>query len=685
MDFELLLEAERRGILPADKQALLNEARQRGMIPTSELEQIALAARRKKLAARVEAAKLAQGANAQGEQPGGVSTNSEAISDFKRKMGAGIAGAVNGATFGLADEATGLIGGVGSMLSGDGFSSGYTSERDAVRAEHAKRQQADPMEYGAGQIGGAVVPAIATAPLATGATGLGTVGRGIALGGAEGALHGFGNGEGMDGRIDGAKWGAVSGAAFGGAVPMAVGGARLAYRTFADPLAGAMNIGNTSRANRAIAATVRKSGRSADDIADDIARAAAQGQPEYRVMDALGLAGQRRASGLARGGGQAGEDIAEFLSRRQLDQGDRVAGFVDEAFGLNGSTAAKTRDSLIQRRGQAADAAYSAARGNAAPVDVRSALSVIDDRIGGMQGVDIAGDGIDGRLTSFRNRLTANKTPDGVNSIELSDFDRVLGVKQDVQDAIGAAVRAGRNNEARELGKLADALDQALEASSDMYRTANDGFRNASRVIDAVDQGAGMTARNTRAADNVAAFNAMTPEQQAAARVGYGDRALARLEANPAPTANKAQPFRSTKAQTEADAMARDPTAFRSRMDRENQMWETQNRALGGSRTADNLEDIGASGQIAQQATGIGGALATGNIGHAISGAVGALAPRLTGQNEATRLLMARALMSGKPRQTIAPVYEAYQRQLVRQRMLEALIRNSAPRGADGM
>ena len=33
MDFELLLEAERRGILPPDKVELLTEARKRGLVP----------------------------------------------------------------------------------------------------------------------------------------------------------------------------------------------------------------------------------------------------------------------------------------------------------------------------------------------------------------------------------------------------------------------------------------------------------------------------------------------------------------------------------------------------------------------------------------------------------------------------------------------------------------------------
>jgi hypothetical protein len=677
LTLDALLEAESRGILSPDKQALLEEARRRGLVPSAypapnrdsdeSLAERRRELRRRQLEARIRAA----------DPKGGVSVNPQAMSEFKQKAGALAAGAVNGASFGLADEATGLIDGL-MAAPGDGtFAEGYASGRDRVRAEQQRRKQAEPTMYTAGEVGGATLPALAAAPLATGPTAWGTFTRGITMGGAEGGLHGFGNGEGGRRRADRALNGALVGATLGGAVPAAVGTATSLRRMVTDPMGGVLNLGNTARANRSIADTVRKSGKSLDTIAQEVAEAAAQGQPEFRAMDAMGITGQRRASGLARGGGDAGDEIAEYLAQRQLDQGDRVAGFVDEGFGLNGSSAAKTRDSLTQSRSATANQAYAAARGNSAPVDVRDAVGIIDARIGGMQGVDIAGDSIDGRLQSFRRRLAANNTPDGVDSIELSNFDRVLGVKQDVQDAIGAAVRAGRGNEARELGKLADALDSALEGASDGYRAANDGFREASRVIDAVDQGADMMRPGRRAIDTTSEFGAMTPDQQNAARIGYGDRALAQIEANRAPTSNKARPFQSTKAQTEADAMAIDPRLFRDRMNRETTMWETQNKALGGSRTADNLEDMNNAGQIAQQATGIGGSLATGNVGHAIANTVQAIAPRLTGQNEATRLLMARALMSQDPRQAMGRAVQTQGTELLRRRMLEAMLRNA--------
>jgi hypothetical protein len=354
-----------------------------------------------------------------------------------------------------------------------------------------------------------------------------------------------------------------------------------------------------------------------------------------------------------------------------------VGGFVEDAFGLRGTTAAKTTDALTAARGAAADEAYSAARGNAAPVDVRGALGAIDSRIGGMQGAGIVGDGIDAKLAGYRARLAGDGKGlgAGVTGAELSDFDRVLNLKQAVQDDIGAAVRAGRNNEARELGKLVTELDSALEGSSDMYRTANDGFREASKVIGAVDEGAAMAARG-RYADTVPAFNAMNPAQQGAARIGYGDDLMGKLERVTAPTSNRAAALRSTKRVNEADAMTLDPALYRDRLGRENTMWETQNRALGGSRTTDNAADTEAMTQLA------GGAMAAarsaGNLqfGDMFSKLYSALGPLASGQNEATRSLVVQALLSGDGA-VLGPILKQQAKSIGWSRVLEALTRQS--------
>lgn len=549
-------------------------------------------------------------------------------------------GALQGATFQQADEIYGLFGG----------------DKEAARERNRAAEEAFPREYRRGKTGGAIATglgtAAVTAPYAAGATLLGTAARGAGIGATEGFLWGSGGAEGVDEKLrDGVKHG-LWGVGLGATAPYAVHYGAKGLRATSDAATGLFGLGNQGRAERHFMEGLRRSGQSVDDVTGEIALAARQGQPEFRIMDAMGMAGQRQTSGIVRGGGDGAEEIAAYLRQRQLDQPDRIAGFIDDAYGTSGTTAARAKDAMIAERGRVADTAFEAARGNAAPVDVRNALAAIDARIGGMQGSNIAGDGIDARLAGFRNRLAANPAPEGEIARELSDFDRVMGVKQDVQDAIGTAVRAGRNNEARELGKLASELDAALEQSSAGYRAANDGFREASRAIDAVDTGAQMASRG-RGADNAALFGGMTTPQQDAARLGYGDALLGRLERATAPTANHAKPLSSTKAQTEAGAIASDPSLLSARIARENQMWETQNRALGGSRTADNLQDINDTGLMASVLRS-GRDVASGNLGNAAANALSATSNVLQGRNEATRQLMARILMSNDPQAALA-------------------------------
>jgi hypothetical protein len=609
---------------------------------------------------------------------GGSAVNPQAVSELRDKSRAMATGAANGASFGFGDNIAAGIGGVDSMVRGQGFRRGYDNTLDIVREGMASDQQQNPMAYGAGEIAGAVAPAALAAPLATGSRGLMTAARGAGIGAVEGGLQGAGNADGQDVATS-ALSGGLTGAFIGGAAPVAVGAAGRVKNAIKDPVTGVIdsltNRANTGKANRAISDMLRASKQTPNDVSAAVSRAAMEGQPEFRMMDAMGVSGRRQASGVARLGGDPGAELADYLATRQAGQSERVAGFVDEGFGLNGTTAAKETGRLTSARSTAADSAYDAARGNAAPVDVRGALGVIDARIGGMDGSGVAGDGIDGLLSKYRGRLAAQPGPDGVMR-ELSDFDRVLGVKQSIQDDIGTATRAGRNNEARELGKLLTELDGALESSSDMYRTANDGFRDASRVIDAVDEGAAMSRPSQRAGDTTSKFASMNPDQQQAARTGYGDSLLSRIEANTSPTSNNAKLLQSPKRDAEASAMVLDPELYGRRLSRENDMWQTQNRAVGGSMTADNMADQAATDGVAG---GILGALR--NSHGMIDGAVkvaDALTPLARGQNEATRQLIARALMSKDPQSVLAPILRQEMTGKSNRRVIEAMLRQPA-------
>ena len=168
----------------------------------------------------------------------------------------------------------------------------------------------------------------------------------------------------------------------------------------------------------------------------------------------------------------------------------------------------------------------------------------------------------------------------------------------------------------------------------------------------------------------------MTPDQQGAARVGYGDQLLARIEANASPTSNKAKPLQSPKRVEEAQAMALQPDLLQRRLEREGAMWETQNKALGGSKTADNLSDIG---DVNGTAAGIGGAArsaANFQLGDAAARLGGALGPIAKGQTEATRQMIAQMLLSADPQKALAPALRQQQNSETTRRLIEGLLRN---------
>ncbi len=605
---------------------------------------------------------------------GGVKADPAAVDDFKGRLTTLGANAANAAAFGLGDESQGLKAGIGSVLSGGDFLPAYRKERDAVRGDMATINDRYPAMATTGNLIGSALPAITASPLATGKTALGTMLRGGGLGAVEGGLQGAGNADGT-GVLGNTITGGLIGLGAGMAAPIAVGGLAMAKNAFTEGIPSLFGKAVQSKANRAVAGALGRSGKTAPDIDALIAAAAKAGQPEYRLMDALGLPGQRLANGLTRAGGAPGDEVAEFLATRQSGQPERVGAFVEDAFGVGGTTAAKTKTGLVAARKDAADTAYDAARGNAAPVNLNDTIDLIDGltKRDPILGESALADTVIGK------RLKALRAQMATGDQQLIDFDSVLNIKQDMFATMEGLRKSGKSVP-KELSDVYGALDAALEGASDMYRTANDGFRSASKVIDAVDEGALMAARG-RAADNVPKFGAMAAAERDAARIGYGDDLLRRLETMTAPTANRAKPLLSPKRVAEADAMTLDPKLYADRLARENTMWETQNKALGGSRTADNLADQSAMDGFASDGLQAAKSAANFQFGDMVGRIAGALGPVLKGQNEPTRMLIAQMLLSGNAGPVLAPVIAQAGKSASMRRMLEAMIRQPMREG----
>ncbi|MDF3904700.1 hypothetical protein [Paracoccus sp. AS002] len=137
---------------------------------------------------------------------------------FGGRAGAAAQGVGQGVSFGAMDEAVGgLFGAIGPGT----FEQNQNYALNVMRHDLQRSREQHPVVTTGAEIAGAVaVPSAAWGAVGTGGK-LARVGKGMAVGGAEGALYGFNTGEGGAGnRAENARNTAAWGAAFGGAAPV---------------------------------------------------------------------------------------------------------------------------------------------------------------------------------------------------------------------------------------------------------------------------------------------------------------------------------------------------------------------------------------------------------------------------------------------------------------------------------
>ncbi len=263
MDFELILEAERRGILPADKAAALAEARKRGLVPPLESE----AAAPPKERGIMDAIKD----NVVGVDDG-VQSYGESLGTWLNRAGETM-------TLGtVGDEASAAA---YSMLPGRT----YEEELERFRANEEGMSTAGRVSA---DIAGAILPALTGVGAAsTAATVPGTIARGAAIGGLQGGTLGFMEGEGgVTERTGDAASGAGIGAALGGILAPVAGWAtnKIAQgnannRAIAEMAKGAPSTEDLRAAGTAAYGAIDDAGVQIKPQAFDAAR--------QRILDAL--------------------------------------------------------------------------------------------------------------------------------------------------------------------------------------------------------------------------------------------------------------------------------------------------------------------------------------------------------------------------------------------------------------
>jgi hypothetical protein len=497
------------------------------------------------------------------------------------------------------------------------------------------------MEMAGGVVGGGALTKggiTATRALSAEPGIVGSVAANAADAALQGGIQGFNEGNGIDDRINKAVTGAATGAGIGGG--LSAGGAVVGgmIGKVASAVRGHFNPEAAARAQ--IARAVTESGQTPAGIEAALQQAQSEGQGNFTVADALGSSGQRMLSTIARANGEGRTNVVNYLENRQAGQGRRVANALSEGFETP-ETAAQTERRLTQARNETADTEFGAVRDDARPVDLTQAIARIDQTLSPgvnqivSQPAALGNDTIEAALQRFRGRMTDGRA-------NLSDFTAVQRLRGDLSDAVQSAQRSGHGNQARVLRGVLREVDQAMETASDGYLAANRNFAQATRNIEAIDQGRTAAVRG-RSEDTIPAFGGLTPEGQAAFRAGYADPLIEQAQGG-AFGVNKARPLTSDAFRDEAAAMAPGNDLMQRRIARENTMFQTRNTALGGSKTADNLADQEAMGIDPTLAMGVIANLVHGNIPGAVH-ALGHAGASFLGNTAAVRAAVGRYLL----------------------------------------
>lgn len=538
---------------------------------------------------------------------------------------------------GLVDKAGSYISAAAQPLTGVGAPGASIADRQTknlaiereiaadFEREHPTLKKASEIAGGTAALGG--LGATTRGAQLLGLTGtrlLGLIGRGaasgVAIGGADAAVRGNDVGT-----------AALVGGALGGGLPVAGRVVGKALSPIVSNIEARLNPRGFAGAQ--VARGITESGQTPQEIARQVADAAAEGQNMFTVADAMGNAGQRQLSTIARAPGQGRTEVVNFLEGRQAGQGRRVANTLAEGFQAP-ETAAQTEARLTAARTAEADRNYGAARQGAGSVNVTPVIAHLDQTLQpGVTGqlrpqTNIADDSIEAVLRRARRLLTDGRS-------QVSRFPEAFRVKQEFDNLIDRAPPTAQ----RLLIPARNVLDDQLAAASPLYRAARDRFRQQSQEIEAIALGR-RAAQRGRVENTVPEFQRLTPGQQAPYRSGYVDPLIEQVQ-GAAAGANKARALTSDAFQTEAGAMAPGAPLMLRRLGRENTMFETRTHATGGSRTADNLADQAAFMHAPELAAHV----MSGNVMGLARNALGFLARGLSGNTPAVRQEAARLLL----------------------------------------
>lgn len=446
---------------------------------------------------------------------------------------------------------------LGALESIKGAVQGRTPED--VAATDKAQVAANPVAAGIGTVAGTVLP-LAVAPESAL---LGTSGDAAIFGSNLAARIAGGAGssavlEGADtlargGSVEQARSNALLAAGLGGAAPVALKGLGAAWQAFKGPAA------ETTLANAL----------TADQVAPgQVNQLLGKMGPDATIAD-LGPNAQQLAGSLASLPGKPKTIVMNNLLNRAEGAGDRLQQSVADNLGT-GAPIQQQIDSLSAKQSAAATPLYDAVRD--VQVNHTPALVNLMQRPA---------------MQAALNKAATLAANDGYQakglSVGLLDY-----AKRALDDTADEALRAGKNNEARQATSLASTLKSEVDAQVPGYAAARDAFAGPAKVKDAISAGQDVFSAKTSPEQMQSTLAGMSTSERDGLLLG-AQSAVQSLIGN---AKNDAQGVKSAFASNFAQqklALLIGPDAAQAvadAIDREGTYAATKNTAMGNSLTA---------------------------------------------------------------------------------------------------
>lgn len=586
-----------------------------------------------------------------------------------------------GASFNLADEAASGLNSLVGLIMGQDPVETYNRTQEVQRQQMARTREEHPIGSTVAEVGGGLHSGLGLA--SNGFTAVGRMANeGIRnilpralVGGMEGAgyagVSGFGGADGgLEERANQAVKNLPVGAALGAAAVPAVDLLGVILRPVANAIRAARD--PAGRGDELIAQRLLADNQSPETIAQAVEAARNAGQPEYRAVDAAGRNTQRIGAMAAKTPGSARTQIADDLAARQQGQGDRIAGYVDDALGAGDQAYANEQTAIAARRANAApiyEQSYRAPPPQGQFYDEMLARQSVQDA---MRGAERTAAENQVPITDLFAEVPnpnpqTRQVPTGIVDASGNPITRAEAVdptvrvptmrgwdyiKRELDARVNQLFASGDTTLATATKETRNALREQLGNDNADYRRALQQYSDDSSVLDGMQAGRDVVrARNPDEAN--AAYAAIDPANRATANAAASREIGVTLD-NMRAGQDKTLPFTTPNMQGKLDTLVEDPVVralLGDRIGREQDMVRAGRALTGGSSTYENLAD---GGQVSD-ATSILGALMSGNplraIGVAGGRAMGALSRGAAGMNELVAQRVADYLMSADPQQ----------------------------------